>query len=141
MPYPVEITSVFKSSTSRRKAIPDAARDPYAGLVELKSGGFSFIARDSEGDVWVWGQLDASFFGGQWDYASASKRVVTPTKLGLPAPIQKTRYVQCLRRLICCISVDNGVVFTALVAGIFCSLTSRMKSGRCELMGGCVFSP
>jgi SCF-associated factor 1 len=66
--------------------------------MELKSGGFSFLARDSEGNVWVWGQLDASFFGGQWDFASASKRVVKPTRLGMPVPIQKTRRVDLLRQ-------------------------------------------
>lgn len=94
VPYPVEITSIFKASRPNSGGGGHRERDGYAGLMELKSGGFSFIARDSDGNVWVWGQLDASFFGGQWDFASASKRVVSPTKLGMPVTIRKTRQVE-----------------------------------------------
>lgn len=91
VPYPVEITSVFKS-TNNRVGKPVSHKDSrYPGLVELKSGGFSFVARDSDGSVWVWGQMDASFFGGQWDFTSVSKRVVTPTKLGLPLEVKQVR--------------------------------------------------
>lgn len=91
MPYPVEITSTFKASPTKRTLGESTGAEGYAGILELKSGGFSFLARDSDGDVWVWGQLDASFFGGQWDFASASKRIVKPTRLGMPVTIQKTR--------------------------------------------------
>ncbi|KAJ9106186.1 hypothetical protein QFC21_001330 [Naganishia friedmannii] len=89
VPYPVEITSVFKSTSSRVGTQLSGDSSRYPGLVQLKSGGFSFVARDSDGSVWVWGQMDASFFGGQFDFASASKRVVTPTRLGLPFGVKQ----------------------------------------------------
>ncbi|KAJ9124146.1 hypothetical protein QFC22_000943 [Naganishia vaughanmartiniae] len=106
VPYPVEITSVFKSATNHveKRASDNPSR--YPGLVELKSGGFSFVARDSDGSVWVWGQMDASFFGGQWDFASASKRVVTPTRLGLPFA---AKHVSIGRRHILLLDEENQV--------------------------------
>lgn len=109
VPYPVEITSSFtrlSSSVSNAPKIPyptstltstsvlsspsssideDGDIDPsHPGIIELRSGGFGFSARDSTGGVWLWGQLDGIQMGGLGNSANPYYMMRTPHRLRLP---------------------------------------------------------
>lgn len=64
-------------------------------IVALVAGGMSFHALDSEGNVHVWGTLDATSFALNSDgFSEPGKRAPTPLKLELPSPI---RSISCGR--------------------------------------------
>ncbi|KAI9637852.1 regulator of chromosome condensation 1/beta-lactamase-inhibitor protein II [Dioszegia hungarica] len=65
-------------------------------IVEMQAGGWSFAARDVEGKVWVWGQLDGdlpAFRIASW--ADKYERVPEPTPIPLPCRAEAISVGRC----------------------------------------------
>lgn len=97
VPYPVEITSSFRSPESQQG---------IGGIVELRAGGWGFAARDSSGGVYVWGRFDGLGFGGLGNPNNASHQIRTPSKLRLPC---KAVSISMGRRHLMLLDEDNLV--------------------------------
>ncbi|WVW82946.1 hypothetical protein I302_104961 [Kwoniella bestiolae CBS 10118] len=76
-----------------------------SGVVELQAGGWSFTARQSDGSVWVWGQLDGTRPGYRlqsWEDKHCP--CPTPTKIPLPCKVES---ISAGRRHLLVLDSDN----------------------------------
>ncbi|KAF8329532.1 uncharacterized protein EI90DRAFT_2923863 [Cantharellus anzutake] len=59
-----------------------------ARVVNVAAGGWSTYALDDSGGLYVWGKLHAEFFSVRQDFSDPGAEATTPTRLGLPEPIE-----------------------------------------------------
>lgn len=104
VPYPVEITSSFRTPGGGSEQNEEEGLG--GGIVELRAGGWGFAARDSSGGVWVWGRFDGLGFGGLGNPNNASHQIRTPSKLRLPC---KAVSISMGRRHLLLLDEDNLV--------------------------------
>ncbi|KAJ7574459.1 regulator of chromosome condensation 1/beta-lactamase-inhibitor protein II [Mycena floridula] len=87
--------TTFPKSTIPDVPFPTELKIPGARIVSLAAAGMSFQALDSEGSVYVWGQLDGTGYSLSMDgFSNSAKGSPTPLKLRLPNP---TRAISCGR--------------------------------------------
>ncbi|KAL7424224.1 hypothetical protein Q5752_001810 [Cryptotrichosporon argae] len=107
---PLEITAQFGRARDWATALGDALRRDFphrghAGIVDLQAGGWGFTARDVDGGVWVWGQLDGQvlrFRAPSWEDRHC--QCPDPTKIPLPC---RAEAISAGRRHLLVLDADN----------------------------------
>ncbi|WWC69286.1 uncharacterized protein I206_103224 [Kwoniella pini CBS 10737] len=97
--------SGITSSSTQISSNQDIFGDNDAGVVDLQAGGWSFTARQSDGSIWVWGQLDGSRPGFRlhsWD----DKHCPCPHPTRIPVPCQ-AESISAGRRHLLILDSDN----------------------------------
>ncbi|ORY27217.1 regulator of chromosome condensation 1/beta-lactamase-inhibitor protein II [Naematelia encephala] len=111
---PLDLTEDFPSAGQRGRTWGHALKDSLAmrdvrgegrGIVELQASGWGFAARDMDGGVWVWGQLDGSLLRFRApDWSDKYCQVPEPTLLPLPC---RAEAISAGRRHLLVLDTDN----------------------------------
>ncbi|KAJ7612459.1 regulator of chromosome condensation 1/beta-lactamase-inhibitor protein II [Mycena polygramma] len=83
-------TKFPKSNVRGGVPFPTQLRFPKARIVSIVSGGMSFHALDSEGNIYVWGTLDGSTAALNRDgFSEPAKQAPSPLRLELPTRVKE----------------------------------------------------
>ncbi|KAF7360781.1 RCC1/BLIP-II protein [Mycena venus] len=86
---------------------PTQLRIPGARIVNIVSGGMSFHALDSEGNIYVWGALNGQLGSvGSDGFSQPGARAPTPLRLELPS---KIKHISCGRLHACALDFSSRV--------------------------------
>ncbi|WWC60959.1 uncharacterized protein I303_103536 [Kwoniella dejecticola CBS 10117] len=101
------LTSAISGKTADQDGGLDKVVCGANGIVDLQAGGWSFTARQSDGSVWVWGQLDGTRPGFRL-HSWEDKHCPCPYPTRIPLPC-KAESISAGRRHLLVLDSDNLV--------------------------------